>query len=463
MVKKASSILLMLIICITFSACETSLNTPTDLIKRPKLSVKNKIAKEKVNRELPQNASLIRPLKPGRLNSFGYFDLDSDGDDEAYAFYKIDKDQKIGLMLLKEVDNEWQLIAKVQISGTDISYADFVDFNSDGYMDLLFGSDTSQGVYGLVNAYVWQDDDYHNIWTGEFTKLIVDDMNGDKNKEILCIKHDRNSYSNISAYEYTDKEFKLIDELDMDEYISGYYNVFSGKLKDNQKALFMDFNLGTKSATNIIILKNGKLTPVLPLYKTDKSLVSLKNNDIKSRDINDDNIVEIASTYNLMFKNQTELNKKGIYEWKQYRQEAVDNINKSRFETVAISFIDKNEFYEFIFPKTWLELAKEGRLIAYVSSEHHKRNFVSYYYLTKSLDTYHILSFEYFDKEEYNSFINSDKAKLYEVIELNETKNSILIAYYNKTLMPYDENDTENYSKLVLDKAQIEKNLVYLK
>ncbi len=463
MIKKASSILLMLIICITFSACETSLKTPTDLIKRPKLSVKNKIAKEKVNRELPQNASLIRPLKPGRLNSFGYFDLDSDGDDEAYAFYKIDKEQKIGLMLLKELDNEWQLISEVQISGSDISYADFVDFNSDGYMDLLFGSDTSQGVYGLVNAYVWQDDDYHKIWTGEFTKLIVDDMNGDKNKEILCLKHDRNSYSNISAYEYTDKEFKLIDELDMDEYISGYYNVASGDLDDGQKALFMDFNLGSKSATNIIILKNGKLTPVLPLYKSDKSLVSLKDNDIKSKDINHDKIVEIASTYDLLFQNQTELNKKGIYQWKQYRKEGEDNINKARFETVAISYIDKNDFYEFIFPQAWLEAAQTGKLIAYTSSENHKRNFVSYYYLTAKQDTYHILSFEYFDKEGYNSFINSEKVKLYEVIELNHSSDSILIAYYNKTLIPYDIVDVENFSKLVLDKTQIEKNLVYLK
>ncbi len=458
MFKKTARVLLLVLICMSFTACQTSLKTPTDLIKRPKLSVKNKIAREKVERELPQNAKLIRPLKPGKLNSFGYLDLDSDANDEAYAFYKVEKDNKIGLMILKEESDDWQLACQVQISGTDISYADFIDFNSDGNMDLLFGSDTSEGVYGLVNAYVWQDSDYKSIWTGEFTKLVIDDMNANGNKEILCIKHDRNSYASISAYEYTGSEFSLIDELDMDEYINGYYNVFSGNLTKDQKALFMDFSLGTKSASNIIILKNGKLEPILSLFKSGKSKVGEKINNINSKDINGDGIIEIADTYNLIFAKDDVLNKKGIYEWKQYSPDE-DKV----FKTVAMSFIDKKAFYEFIFPETWLEASRHGRLIAYTSFEKHKQDFVSFYYLTESLDTYHILSFEYFSNEAYKNFVESEKAKLYNIVELHKNSDSILVAYYNKSLEPYSEEDKNNFSNLIINKDEIKNHLVYLK
>ncbi len=458
MIRKVASISLAFLVMVLFSACELSPKTPSELIKRPKLSVKDNIAKEKIQRELPQNAELVRPLKPGSVNSFGYLDLDNDKKNEVYAFYKIPKEQIIGLMILREEDNEWQLLSKNEIAGNDISYADFVDFNSDGYMDLLFGTEVSEGIYGSVNAYLWQESTYKKIWTGEFTSLLIDDMNGNQNKEIICIKHDRNSYSSISVYEFSEIEFKLIDELEMDIYINGYYNVFCGDLTKMEKALFLDYSLGSKAASNIIILKDNKLLPLLPVFTTDESKMSLKTNDIKSKDINDDGIIEIANNYDLIFAQKNLMNKKGIYEWKQY-----DDTYTSKFKTVAMSYIDKKNYYEFIFPQTWLDAAKKRKITAISNSEGHKRDFISYYYLSSDLDTYHLLTFEYFDKDSYEAFRRNEKNKIYNVVELYKRKNRTLVVYYNKELEPNNNYEKDEYDNLTLDKDEIKSHLVYIK
>ncbi len=458
MIKNVLAFLLPLFIVLTLSSCNVSPKAPTELIKRPKLSVENNLAKEKIQRELPKDADLIRPLSPGKLNSVGYFDVDGDEKNEAYAFYRLEKEHVIGVMILKHNQDEWELISRTQISGNDISFADFVDFNSDGKKDLLFGSDTSEGIYGVVNVYLWVDSSYREIWSGEFTHLVIDDMNGNKNKEILCIKHDRDSFSSISAYGYTSEGFQLIDELEMDLYIKGYYNTFSGNLLPNQRALFLDFNLGSKAGSNVVILKDGKLIPLLPVFNPEESEVSQKNDDIKSKDINGDKIVEIARNYELAYSVKEEASKKGIYEWKQY-----DPDSDEKFKTVAMSFIDRKSFYEFIFPDKWLKSAMEGKIALVLSRDKDERNYVSYYYLTENLDSYHLLTLEYFTDEEMKKFVKSEKGKLYTTIDLHSRGDSSLVAYYNKKLAPYNEKDKEEFKDLVLSKKEIISHIVYLK
>ncbi len=434
-----------------FTSCSVSTKSPTDLINRPKLSVDNKIAKDLIQRELPTGAKLIRPLKPGKLTSVGYFDWDNDNNDEAYAFYKLEKEQIIGIMILQEEDSTWKVVNKTELAGIDIAYADFIDLNSDGKKDLLFGAEKGENALGTVNLYISNNNNFINVWSAPFTNLVIDDIDNDKNKEILCVKHDRNSESKISAYEYIDGEIRLLDELKMDVYISGYYNVFSGYLEENKKALFLDFNLGSKSASNIIELKDKKLQPLFPLFnKDDAYKISEKSNDIKSKDINKDDLVEFASNYNLSFlSNQS--SEKGIYAWNKYKADS-----KDKFEVVDISFIDKKAFYEFIFPEAWFTAINNQKISAVISSDKHKRNFVTYFYVCNDLDMYELLTFEYFEnEEEYNEFKNSIKNKYYEYFDVFNTGKSRLIAYYNKSLTIKNQDSNREYISLKLTKDEI--------
>ncbi len=442
-----------------FASCDVISKPPAELIKRPKLSVNNKIAKELIDSELHKGYEFVRPLKPGTLTSVDYFDWDLEDGKECYAFYKCKQEKKIGVMVLKKQGETWTVISHIKIAGEDIAYADFVDLNSDGVKDLLFGSEKREGVYGVANAYLWQDSQYEKVWSDVFTELIIDDMDGDENKEIICLKHDRNNSSSVVAYKYEDNYFKVLDEIDLDIYISGYYNVFSDYYNKEQKGLFLDFNLGSKSATNIMRINDGKILCLFEPLKTEQDYkISEKSNDIKSKDINEDGIVEFASNYKLNFNNK-EFKNRGIYAWKQYeKNESIDYCR-----VVSLSYIDKNDYYEFIFPEKWTEIAKKGEISAIISGDKDKRKFVSFFYIGSDLNTYELLTIENFDKTAYAEWKNSEISDYYEVQKLYSGRAYNIVAYYNKDLIPYNEEDKEIFDGLMLTESEIKKNFKFIK
>ncbi|MDO4773461.1 MAG: VCBS repeat-containing protein [Bacillota bacterium] len=462
MIKSARKLcwlpLLAIVLMLFPSGCSVSFKSPAELVEKPKLSVRNNLAKEAIQRELPKNTRLIRPLKPGTIRSVGYFDLDGDGQREAYAFYQSELNRMIGLLILREKDEAWEVISRTEIPGEDIAYADFVDFNSDGSMDLLFSSNTKEGVYGIINAYLWEDGEYKNIWFGEFNELVVDDMNGNKNKEILCVKHERGLYSGISVYAYMDKSFQLIDELEMDLYINGYYNVFSGDLSEGQRAVFLDYNVGGKSASNVVLFRDEKLSSLLPLFSGERSKPGIKNGNVNSRDVDKDGIIEIAANYSLPYSSGDELDKKGMYSWNRYDESA-----ETRFRTVALSFIDKKSYFEFVFPKRWMDAAERGRISFVTSSEGHKRNFVSFFYLTENLDSYMLLTFEHFNQEDYDKFLKSESKKYFSIKNIFRRGNSRIVAYYNKNLEPEEEADREAFRLLQIGNEEMNSLVNYIK
>ncbi len=452
--------LFLLALIFLLSSCSGISKQPAELVKRPKLSVNNKIAKDLIESELPLYSEFVRPLKPGKLTSVDYFNWDGDDKSEAYAFYRCKQDKEIGLMILKKENDSWSIITQIEIAGEDIAYADFVDINSDGIKDILFGSEKIEGVYGLANAYLWQDGEYVKVWSDVFTELVVDDLDDDGNKEIICLKHDRNNDSSIVAYKYENGYYEIVDEMDMDIYISGYYNVFSSYYTEGKKALFLDFNLGSKSATNLIILKDGKLKCLFDPLKIEQNYdISEKLDDIESRDVNNDGIVEFASNYKLNFSSQKNYKNKGMYAWKQYTENGQINF----CDVVSMSFIDKNDFYEVIFPEKWLNSAKKGELTTIISGDNDKRKFVSFFFIGNDLSMYELLTVENFTKEEYIKWKESDIAKYYKIVNLYSGKNSNIIAYYNENIEPYNEVDKSKYKDLILNSEEIKANIRFIK
>lgn len=449
------AIILDIVICTVFmSSCSASITAPSELIKRPSLSIDDRVAFEVIQSNLPNSAELVRPLHPGELTAVGTFNWDKDGKKEVYAFYKNEQNRVAGVILLKFDEGIWKLISKLELPGTDVSFAKFIDFNSDGINDILFGTEGKDGIYSVINAYVWSDGSYKEVWHDVFTELLTFDFDMDGTVEFVNIKLDRASFSSISVFRYADNTFKLLDEIDLDMYIGGYYNVMYGMLHTNIPAVILDFNLGSSSASNAITFENGKLHAVIDPFKTSQKYdETAKWNMIKSRDIDRDGIVEVAKNYELKYYRGKETKHKDLYSWAEFQgyQDKTDDL----FQIKALSYINSMNYFEFIFPDKWIRAAEAGDFIVIKSSENDKRNFVSFYCLGKEDNPILLLTFEVFSLEEYDNWLKSDITKNYKIVEMASGVDYKIVAYRIENGSHVRDVDKPKYQSLEITEDEI--------
>ncbi|MDT2306057.1 hypothetical protein P7H21_21905 [Paenibacillus larvae] len=105
--------------------------SPVDLLKAPSVSSDRKDLKEAVQFYLPVGAKLtVVPFENGdQQSSIMEMDMDHDGNKEAAAFYKLEKNsvQQLGILILKQKDGLWTKIDGIQDAGMDIDFVKFVD------------------------------------------------------------------------------------------------------------------------------------------------------------------------------------------------------------------------------------------------------------------------------------------------------------------------------------------------
>ena len=87
--KKLISICLVLIICLSFSACDFSINTVDTLMRPPKLSGESSLLQKAFEESVSDINGVIMktPVSGQYRSSYLYFDLEKDGEQEAIVFY----------------------------------------------------------------------------------------------------------------------------------------------------------------------------------------------------------------------------------------------------------------------------------------------------------------------------------------------------------------------------------------
>lgn len=450
--SKIKVFLFIIISVLLLPSCSIGIKTPTDLVKKPKLSVDETRARDVIAEYLSTSAVSVRPLRPGELSAVGYLDWDEEDGSEVYSFYKNAKSHTAGLLLLKKTEGAWELAGSVEIPGEDIAYAKFIDLNLDNTKDLIIGTEAKEGAYNIINAFVWKNGQFENVWQETFTEFVIDNLDDEGEQELIVVKFDRGVNSSIACYRYRDEGMVLLDELAFDKYISGYYSVIAAKATADRRALFLDFSLGSKSATNVVVLENDKLMALIdPLENAQDYSHTSKLESVKSRDVDQDMLIEIPSEYTIKFSSGDGSTTDDIYLWRQLEEDELGFY----FVDKAMSYINPNYNYEFLFPEEWMKAASEGELAVIKSKQSHSRDFISFYMLGEQDKMNLIFTIESFDDEKYEKWQNNEHNKVNKVLVLATYLNRKVIAYYPDNMDRVGANDRNRFIELMLSDNQI--------
>lgn len=319
--KKIICVILIAVICLSFSSCELSFVSVDNLMRPPKLSGESRhlqaAFEETMNGE---NSFIIKnPISGENRSSYLFFDIDNDGVEEGIVFYsEISSGDATNVSIFKKNNNQWSRVSEIKGRGEEVYEIDFADVNGDNRYEILISwTFLSEGDKSINNAfsnlnermltvYSYSGSSVTVLKTEYFTKLFVNDFNGDKSDEILILNIDLSSIENRTTGKIVrfDEDYSVNDKIGFT--LSGMLDIVgismdSGRHNGENSELTNIYIDGTVSENNLITevisINKDNFDVTLPLYgaNTSEHPPTIRSSKILCRDIDNDTVIEIPT------------------------------------------------------------------------------------------------------------------------------------------------------------------------
>ena len=347
--KRLISMLLALIICLSFSGCNYLLGESDTLLQAPKPDATlQEIQKALKSAGIPDGYSLKAAKSGNYRSTYIVKDINGNGQNEAVVFYVTSSgtQEVLNFSLLESDGDDWRLTASTVLGGTNIERVDFGDFDGDGTDELV----VAWNIYGApetrLSVFRIKDLKPKGIFEEKYTDFCIYDMNSDERDDLMLFTIDTiEKISQCSMYVEEKQGFVKHSVVDTDKNAVGYKSVRKSAV-DGKPALFVDCTLLEGGLfTELITYEGGRLLAPLYAQSGQSSLATKRSQDILCGDANSDGVVEIPCGTVLPSGDDVQ-NALDLIEWKQYSGGTL-----SLKERCVVS---EARQYKFIIDENWL-------------------------------------------------------------------------------------------------------------
>ena len=329
------------------SGC-SMLDSPEELTGPPKLKGDKEEIRLALKDYLPPNARPLIPPTEELGSHIQLIDLDGDGEDEAVVFYNIDLEENpIRILVLKKENSVWKNKPEIKITGQELDRVLFKDLDGDGGMEIVIGSKIKYSINKEINIYSISTGNLENIFKAKYDEIVIDDLNNDKDAELLLLELNRDTNKSIGElYKYYTGKMRKVDTISFNDGAEMNYAAYD-YIYRNQKGIVISTTTG-EDLVNIYMLtvKDLQLESLL----TDGVIQSKKpegSQVLVPRDMNNDGTIEVAipSKFQEDEAGESDL-VNWVTEWRTF-----DGKGSTRVE--AINYYDEKLNFTFELPLRW--------------------------------------------------------------------------------------------------------------
>lgn len=313
--KKALTIVLILVICLSLSGCDYSIVSVDNLMHPPKLSGESSELQKAFEKTFdnPEAVVMKNSISGDNRSSFLFYDLDNDEQQEALVFYSIPATSELAHCdVFKKDNNEWKKVQTIKGRGEEIYEIDFADVNGDKVFEIIiswtFTPENQRAISNslsyagnrVLTLYSYSSNNLTLMKSEYFTKLYIDDFNNDNFDELLLINinlanNEKRTVARILEFadDYSiemDKSLTLTNMLEI-------YNITTDSF-DGKTRIYIDGLISENTyITEILDINHSDFNISLPLYETNTSdkPLTIRTSQIFSKDLDNDGIVEVPT------------------------------------------------------------------------------------------------------------------------------------------------------------------------
>lgn len=386
-----------------FSGCSLRFTALPNLLRPPKLTGEFDGLQEAFEEAVGKNYLLKAPLFGDYRSAFVLYDVDGDGEKEAFVFYMKNKDQSaVRVHFMDSEEGKWTFHYDFAGSGSDVNSVFFSDMNDDGVTELIVGwslFDSKDSKVLTVYQYN-QTDNQPSISTlarEPFAAMLPIDLDFDGCKEIFLIAPENTDTLHRTVgklFKMINASVSLVGTVTLDPQTIHYVSLKGETGLQYPVRIYIDANVGTNAMlTEIVYWDSNAGRLVAPLFNEEKgaNLVTRRFEPIASRDINSDAIIEIPVQTVLPdsgYVSNEALQQQGEPAAGQADSGAAQNLyltkwvqfqgnNAQETKVVSYSSINYTDGYTFFYPSDWIADEENPRVTIISNLKERRWTFLS--------------------------------------------------------------------------------------
>ncbi len=361
--KMISVILLMVLVSVLFSSCDSVdfIRPVSSLLSPPLYYEEYEELVDAFNLNVSKDALFCSPKRGDYKSAIIVEDVDSDGETEALIFYKDSADNTVTRMHFFNISSgKWVSNGDFNGYGNEVESVVIEDMDGDGYKELIvtwsISGVSSSNVLSVYRA-TYMTGKYKEISNETCALCAVMDIDNDSKKEIFFISQSNTVGVNqriAKAMRLSGNSMVQMGETKLDPNISGYTAIKTEKSSGKSPLMiYVDALKGeTNMITELIYWDKEKSELAAPLLDTEtmSNTLTLRYEPVASADINNDGIIDIPVQSSIFGKGDSAvtIDTEDIYltEWKDFSSSGKSNVIANtliNYSDGYMIFLDKSD------------------------------------------------------------------------------------------------------------------------
>ena len=237
------------------------------------------------------------PLTGEHQQAVQMADLDGNGVDEYLVFARGNSDKPLQILIFTQLeDGDVEITEVITSNGSAYEQVQYAEIDGKPGIELVVGRQVSDQLMGSVSVYSFSSGRAERLVTAGYTKLLTLDLGGSDQKELLLIQRGESDQSNAIAvlYRYRAKAMNRSVEVELSLPASSVKRVSPGNLQSGIPAVYVTSATEENTLrTDILALKNDKLTAISVMDAVDHGVHTLGNYYVYAEDVDNDGIMEL--------------------------------------------------------------------------------------------------------------------------------------------------------------------------
>lgn len=285
--------MLFLLTALLFTGC--SMQTVEEMYAVPKRSDEFSSLQTAIDAAMTDR-TYAAPVSGDNQQSVQTADLDGDGVDEYLVFAMNDADRRLQVLIFRQEEQVCSLWHVIETSGTAFGQVEYISFDQNPGCELVIGSLVSDQVLRSVSVYNFSRSAPEQLLMAGYSRFLICDLDDNGFSELMVIRPGevRGERGAAVLYSSSGGQIQRSVETELSARTTGIRRVVTNTLQDGTPAVFIASAIDEQTlVTDVLALREDRLTNVSYSAESDMSLRTLRNDYIYAEDIDEDGLLEL--------------------------------------------------------------------------------------------------------------------------------------------------------------------------
>ena len=277
-------------------------------------------------------------------------DIDSDGDEDAVAFYCDKSGENIHALFVECVENDYSVIEDVTFESSAIDRIDFANLDNKGNAEIIIGYCMKTSSVNSFDVFSFNEKLERQSTSFTYTSLVTGDFNMDKSDDILLVSlYSSDIEAKAQLLVYNNSSLAEIGSVALDSDVKQLAMASYSKISDSSYGAIIDGVTTTGDYTTQVVYFDSSAPALLnPLFSYSGYSLTQRSTGICSFDCNRDEIVDIPLCSVMPHKETEDLSSV-------CRRIDFANLNTDTYtlNTVKSTIFCPNDGYMITMPENW--------------------------------------------------------------------------------------------------------------